>query len=204
MTDIAINVRVRCSDGDCGKSTNVILNPVSRKVTHVAIEDKSLPDYPTRLVPVSKVSSATREQISLSCTRAELAYMDPFIVTDLIQAPALGMEYVAGDAYTFPYVVNDSSYTTVQEQNISSEELAVYSGMQIRSTEGNVGRLDELVLDPQSGEITHLLMREGHLWGKKEVTIPVSAIDFVGDRVIHLKLDKAAVGALPALKVKKA
>jgi sporulation protein YlmC with PRC-barrel domain len=204
MTNIAINVRVCCSDGECGKSTNVILNPVSHKVTHVAIEDKSLPDYSTRLVPVSKVISATQEQINLSCTRAELVYMDPFIVTNLVRVPVPEMEYGPGDVYAFPYSVYDTTYLTVQDRNISSEALAVYCGMQIKSTDGNVGRLDELVLDPQSGEITHLLMREGHLWGKKEVTIPVSAIDFVDDRVIHLKLDKAAVKDLPAIPVKKA
>jgi sporulation protein YlmC with PRC-barrel domain len=203
MTNIPINVKVQCSDGDCGKSTNVILNPVSHKVTHVAIEDSSLPDNPTRLVPIGKVSSTTQVQLSLSCTKAELAKMGPFIITDFIQESAPGMAYESGDAYIFPYVINDTSYTTVKEMNVPAGELALYCGMQIDSTEGKIGKLDELVLDPQSGEITHLLMREGHLWGKKEVSVPVSAVDFIGSQVIYLKLDKAAVKDLPAIKVKK-
>ena len=57
MTNIPIHAKIECTDGDCGKSTNVIVNPVNHQLTHIVIEDKSLSDNPTRLVPVSKVSS---------------------------------------------------------------------------------------------------------------------------------------------------
>ena len=203
MTDITINLKVQCSDGECGKSTNVILNPICRKVTHVVIEDKSLPDNPTRLVPISKVSETTRDKITLNCTKAELAKMPPFIVTSFIQESASGMAYQSGAAYTFPYVINDTAYDSVQERNIPAEELALYRGMQIEATDSKVGKLDELVLEPKSGEITHLLMREGHWWGKREVSVPVSAVDFCDSQVIYLKLDKAAVKDLPAVPVKR-
>jgi hypothetical protein len=60
-----------------------------------------------------------------------------------------------------------------------------------------------LVLDPQSGEITHMMMREGHLWGKQDVAIPVTSIDILDAKTVYLKLDKAAVKGLPAVKVKQ-
>jgi hypothetical protein len=63
--------------------------------------------------------------------------------------------------------------------------------------------LDELLLDPQSGAITHLQMREGHLWGKKDVSIPVADVDFADEKTVYLKIDKAAVAALPAVSVKR-
>ena len=56
---------------------------------------------------------------------------------------------------------------------------------------------------PNTGEITHLQMREGHLWGKKDVAIPVSAVDFTDEKTVYLKIDKKAVQALPAVKVKR-
>lgn len=201
MTNIPINAQVACTDGACGKSTNVIVNPVNHKVTHFVIEDKSLPENPTRLVPVVKVAGNTQDQITLSCTKAELAKLPPFIVTNFIQESGSGTAYQSGAGYTFPYVINDTAYDTVQERNIPAEELAVYSGMQIEATDGKIGKLNELVLDPKSGEITHLLMREGHLWGNKEVSLPVSSIDFCDSRVIYLKLDKAAVKDLPAVPI---
>jgi sporulation protein YlmC with PRC-barrel domain len=75
--------------------------------------------------------------------------------------------------------------------------------MHVEASDGKVGKLDELVLDPKSGDITHLQMREGHLWGKKDVAIPVSAVDFVDEDTIYLKLEKKAVKALPAVPVKR-
>jgi sporulation protein YlmC with PRC-barrel domain len=75
--------------------------------------------------------------------------------------------------------------------------------MDVLTGEGKVGTVDELVVDPDSGNITHLLMRKGHLWGKKDVAIPVTAIDLVDDEEVYLKIDKEAVGALPAVPVKR-
>ena len=203
MTDIPLNTNVQCSDVSCGKSTNVILNPVTYKVTHMALEDKKLPDNPTRLVPVSKVASATPDQIILNCTRDEVVKMDPFIVTRFIQETREGMAYAFGGAYTSQYVINDTGYDSVQEEEIPQDDLSVYCGMTVKASDGEVGKLDELVLDPKSGEITHLQMREGHLWGKKDVAIPMADVEFIESETIYLKIDKAGVKALPAVKVKR-
>ena len=203
MTDIPIKAKVECADGPCGKSTNVIVNPVKRQVTHVVVQDESLPDNPTRLVPVENVASTTQNQISLSCTKDDVARMRPFIVTQFIRESGSGQAYASGEAYHSQYVVNDTAYDSVQEENIPLGELAVYCGMHVQATDGKVGKLDELVLDPKSGDITHLQMREGHLWGKKDVAIPVSAVEFVDDETVYLKIDKKAVRMLPAVPVKR-
>jgi len=203
MPDIPLKASVQCNDSPCGKSTNVILNPVTHRVTHVVVEDKKLPDNPTRLVPITKVASVTSNQITLNCTRDEVAGMDPFIVTHFIQETGSGTAYASGGAYTSQYVINDTGYDSVQEEQVPQGELAVYSGMKVKATDGVIGKLDELVLDPKSGDITHLLMREGHLWGKKEVAIPIAAVDFSGGETVYLKIDKEAVKALPAVPVKR-
>ena len=63
----------------------------------------------------------------------------------------------------------------------------------MRATGGRVGQVDEFVVDPESGYITHLALREGHLWGDEEVTIPVSEIVKIEEDVVHLKLNKEQV-----------
>ncbi len=63
-------------------------------------------------------------------------------------------------------------------------------------------QVDELVVDPDSGKITHLLMRKGHLWGEKDVAIPVTAIDVVTADEVYLNIDKEAVAVLPSVPVK--
>jgi hypothetical protein len=44
---------------------------------------------------------------------------------------------------------------------------------------------------------------EGHLWGKKEVTIPVSAIDRIAEDTVYLKRDQKTVEALPSEPVRR-
>ena len=44
--------------------------------------------------------------------------------------------------------------------------------------------------------MTHVLLDEGHLWGKKEVSIPLSAVSGLDDSV-RLNLTKTEVADLP-------
>lgn len=86
----------------------------------------------------------------------------------------------------------------MKEEDIPVGHMEFTPGMKIDAAGQTVGKLDEIVREPQSDVITFLLMREGHLWGKKDVTIPVSAVDFIDEYTIYLKIDKDAVAALPA------
>jgi len=43
----------------------------------------------------------------------------------------------------------------------------VRRGTRVEATDGHVGHVDEFVVNPENGHITHSVMREGHLWGKK-------------------------------------
>jgi sporulation protein YlmC with PRC-barrel domain len=203
MTDIPMKAKVVCSDGPCGQSTNVIVNPVNNKVTHFALRDKSLPNNPTRLVPAGMVADVSPQQITLTCSKADVADMPPFIVTNFIPQSAPGYAYATGEAYHSQYVLNDTAYDSVNEQEIPAGEVEVHSGMHVQATDGKVGKLDALVLDHDSGSITHLLLREGHLWGKKDVAIPVSDIKYSDGESVYIKLDKAAVKGLPAVPVKE-
>jgi len=201
--NIPINAKVECTDGSCGRSTKVIVNPVNRAVTHVAIEDKSLPDNPTRLVPVADVAEVTDDSLTLNCARTDVAKLGPFVVADFVQESASGGAYSSGDAYSAQYVVDDTAYDEVHEEQVPEGELALYTGMHVEASDGRVGKLDELVLEPKSGAITGLVMREGHLWGARDVTVPVDQIEFTVGDTVYLKLDKSAVGALPAMKVRR-
>ncbi|MGH9098789.1 MAG: hypothetical protein ACRDV8_00980 [Acidimicrobiales bacterium] len=52
-------------------------------------------------------------------------------------------------------------------------------------------------MDPSDHQVTHVLLDEGHLWGKKEVSIPISAVTGVGEDGVRLSLTKAQIADLP-------
>jgi sporulation protein YlmC with PRC-barrel domain len=73
----------------------------------------------------------------------------------------------------------------------------------IKSKDCKLAQLAKLVLNPKSGEITHLLIREGYLWGKKDVAKPASSVDYCDGKCIYLNIDSATVKALPVMPVKR-
>ena len=67
--------------------------------------------------------------------------------------------------------------------------------------DGYVGKVDEFVVNPKNSHITHLVMRERHLWDQKNVIIPLSAMDDTGDDTLFLNIDKQQIESLPTLPV---
>lgn len=216
MPEIPLNAKVQCTDGPCGEVTDVIVNPINHKLTHLVLKEKKLPhNNPTRLVPIENVADVTHDTVTLNCSFADVGEMKPFLVDHFVQESPTGKAYGwgggtasmhsfrSGNAYSSQYVVNDTGYDNIRDANIPEGERSIHAGMEVKATDGKVGTLDELVLDGDSGEITHIYMRKGHLFGKKEIAVALSDIDFVDAKTVYLKIDKAAVKELPEVKVKR-
>ena len=203
MADYKIDSNVQCTDSPCGKVKSVILNPVTKKVTHIVVEDRKFPQNSTRMVPVNKVKDASSTQVTLSSSFYEVGLMQPFEETRYIQERIVDLDYPWGYYYYFPYEYWDYPYDySYKVENMPEGGLSVYPGMEVDASDGKIGRLDKLVIDPKSGAITHFLMKQGILGGEKDVTVPVSAVSSTDGGVIHLNLSKKAVGELPAVPIK--
>ncbi len=63
-----------------------------------------------------------------------------------------------------------------ESQQIPPGELDVRRGTRVEATDGYVGNVDEFVVNPEDGHITHMVMREGHRWGQKDVIIKIRLI----------------------------
>jgi hypothetical protein len=83
--DIPIDAKVQCSDGLGGRSTLVIINPTTKKVTNVVVRERQDP-HTERLVPIRYVVDTTDDQIRLSCSRHKLSEMREFIQTEFVRA----------------------------------------------------------------------------------------------------------------------
>ena len=201
--EIPLNVHVECTDGVCGRSVFVLINPVLDKVTHLVVkEDASNTEY---IVPVDLMDETIADMIRLRCSKAELKKMPLFIKTEFIQekVPGRVLEYANGSMamgynYYLPFVLAERTvYEAVNVQQILPGELAVRRGTRVEATDGYVGKVDEFVVNPENNCITHLVMREGHLWGQKDVIIPLSALGDTRNDTVFLKLDKHQIETLP-------
>ena len=149
---------------------------------------------------VEAIVDSSADQIFLGCSRQELGKMTPLIEAEYIWAEIPGISE-SEPHLLHPYVIPLRLAT--KQESLPSRELCLHRGAGVQATDGKVGRVDEFVVIPTNGQITHLLLREGHLWGRREVAVPISEIDRIQGKTVHLKLDKNGVRALPSVPVRR-
>jgi sporulation protein YlmC with PRC-barrel domain len=127
--------------------------------------------------------------------------MRPLVLTELVRTDMPDVDDTSGECLPHPYVV--PKWVAVKHKSIPPRELAVRHGARVQAIDGKVGRVEEFVIDPPSGNITHLGLRGGLVWHRDEVMIPIAEIERIEQRTVHLALDKKGIKALPTLPVHK-
>jgi sporulation protein YlmC with PRC-barrel domain len=200
-TEFTIGAEASCSDGPCGEVSRLIVDPAARTVTHLVITPKHRRE-PGRLVPLDLVETAAG-QIRLRCTIAEFGRLDRAEEIDMVEGVDYGGGYAAAESaqagYTGAMRVGASvgnHRPTVVEDVVPIGETEVGHGEPVHALDGEIGQVQGFLVSPDDHQVTHVLLREGHLWGRKEVTIPISAVTGVDDGV-RLNITKKQVGDLP-------
>ena len=205
--EFAIGAQASASDGVCGEVSRLIMDPVALTVTHLVIEPKHRRE-PGRIVPVHLVDTTTG-QIRLRCSIAEFDELDLAEETDLAegldygggygQAEAVqglgGTGYMGGSGMGIGMGLGHSTPVVVHDV-VPLGETDVQRGESVHALDGEIGKVQGFVVDPDDNHITHVLLQEGHLWGRKEVSIPISAVTGV-DAGIRLNITKKQVEDLP-------
>ncbi len=203
MIDLPTKAEVHCSDGAAGCSTYVIGNPINRQITHLVVKSNQ-PPFHEALVPVDQVEATSPDRIKLNCTRSDLEKMEPFEYEEFLRTEMPG--YLCWP-YTLPAVefMSDEvdTYIPVNRRNIPIDELALHRGAWVEATDGCVGQVDELLINSNNMQVTHLILLERNMLTKREITIPVSQIDRVDEDTIYLKLDRQSVEELPTTPIKR-
>jgi sporulation protein YlmC with PRC-barrel domain len=210
-----IGHEVTCDDGQCGKLVRVIVNPVARTITHLVVAPHQSSED-ARLVPVTLVdSSAPADTIKLDCDHTGFEALEPAQTEDYLPGAQDDLGYGADQTLRLPYFPYGGAAgpgpggliaPVASEPRIVSYDRVPVGEVQIRrhqsvhATDGDIGRVQGLLVDPRDEHVTHVLLEEGHLWGKKTVAIPIGAVTDVKDG-IHLDLTKDDVRDLPELEL---
>jgi sporulation protein YlmC with PRC-barrel domain len=221
MQQFTIGSEATCSDGVCGEVTRVVVDPLLQVVTHIVVEPKHRSGL-GKLVPLDLIES-TEGDVRLRCSLAEFDRLDPAEETHLIPGGNGGYGgYRPGQALYWPYYglgggvvgggvggimgngvgmgVADVSQPVVSD-TLPLGEVAVHRGDQVHATDADVGQVQGLVVDLRTRHVSHVLLQEGHLWGRKEVAIPIGAVAAMDPSGIQLSLSKDEIADLPAVDV---
>ncbi|MGH7734414.1 MAG: hypothetical protein ACREOE_12115, partial [Gemmatimonadales bacterium] len=88
--------------------------------------------------------------------------------------------------------------TAIFEDVIPVGEYEVGPGGRVHAVDGEIGRVQGFLVNLGDAQVTHVLLQEGRLWGRKKVAIPISAVTGV-DAGIRLNLTREQVGELPSV-----
>jgi sporulation protein YlmC with PRC-barrel domain len=210
-TEFTIGAQATCTDGPCGEVIRVVVDPVAQEVTHLVVEPSQREGL-GRLVPLSLVGASSQQEIQLTCTQADFTALDSAEETLFVPGTAGYEAYGSQQVLSWPYYglgAGDLSYggmgavppsVTVTADTVPLGEVTVRRGESVLATDGEIGKVQGLVIDRASRHVTHVLLQEGHLWGRKEVAIPIGAVAST-ETGIQLRIAKEDVQALPAIDV---
>jgi sporulation protein YlmC with PRC-barrel domain len=214
-TPFTIGTAVSCTDGDCGEVRRVVVDPVARTLTHLVVEPKGRLGLgrlvPLDLVDLAALADAPAGEIRIRCTQAEFARLDPAEETQFVPGTRGYEAYGTDQVLSWPYyglsgppetmdIGVERVSQTVTYDTVPLGEVEVRRGDRVRAADGAIGRVQGLVIDPRSHHVTHVLLQEGHLWGKKQVAIPVRAVTRVDDG-IAVSLTRQQVADLPPVDI---
>lgn len=211
---IRLGADVRCADGDCGEIRSLVINPGDDAVTHLVVEPAHRLGL-GKLVPLSLVDSGLAHdaggEVLLRCTMAEFGELDSaeamYYYADnddyeiYRREPAVSWPYYAppgampgapGEPGEVAQVV---TVDTVPDQLPGEDEVS--RGEHVHAKDGDIGHVQGIVIDAGSGRVTAVLLREGHLFGRRTVLIPRSAVAEVGADGFHLDITREQVQNLP-------
>jgi sporulation protein YlmC with PRC-barrel domain len=190
-----------CSDGYRGRVQAVVLDPATGTVTHLVVEPDGRSGL-ARLVPMDLVDTAA-DVVRLRCT--ELDFQDLEAAEETLAEFTLDYEVPvqllpAGWRGTGGPVTQGGAIPRIPEKEtvdvVPPGEVEERSGGRVHATDGDIGQVRALRVDPASRQVTHVLVREGHLLARKDVAVPFSTVTGFDDGV-RLSLTRQQVRDLP-------
>jgi hypothetical protein len=208
---------VRCADGDSGLIKSLVISPADDAVTHLVVEPAHRQGL-GKLVPLSLVDTtsgpAASGEVRLLCSVAEYGQLEAAEATYFFPGdedyPTYRKEPVVSWPYYAPPGVMDTPAMPGDDPREVSQVLTVDTvpdrlpgadevsrGEHVHATDGDIGHVQGIVVDPGTGRVTSVLLRERHRLSHRMVLIPRFAVAGVGADGFHLSITKRQVQDLP-------
>jgi sporulation protein YlmC with PRC-barrel domain len=193
----AIGAEAKCTDGACGRLTQVVLDPISRQVTHVIVEPEHREGL-GRLVPIDRVQPGA-DQVTLAYRLDEFQQLPGAESTHFLQGIEGFGGYASEQVLMWPYFGGNTTLPVVVD-DLPAGEVAIRRGEAVHATDGQIGLVEGLVVDPATHAATHLVLQEGHLFRKRDIAIPMSLVQQLRQDGVSLSVTKQEVEALPDIE----
>ncbi|MHC1712705.1 MAG: hypothetical protein AB9872_11215 [Solidesulfovibrio sp.] len=190
--DLALSAPVHATDALVGRVEHVIINPESGVATHVVVRETQEPNT-LRLVPKKDIAKTSADGVFLTVSAKHMATLKEYIQVDYY-SPAFFLALAKKEHCKLPMAPSGWS---VEHPSTPEGFVALVGHEPVLATDGKVGQVDGVLADRHTGRVTHLLLRQGHLWGAREVQVPAGLVARYEEGQVLLSTDKATIGKLP-------
>ena len=190
--ELPLNADVLCMDGVCGQSLELVIDPEDRQLTHLVVKE-NYGEQVERLVPIGMISGTGSNKIHLCIDKQDLEDLDVFCERDVVMEQ-YGNHVADGkfQSYSFPV----TRQFVVESKAVPGGNLSFDKDTFVEAVDGRMGKLEKMLVHPQSEGITHMVVRNGSVFGPRECNVPISAIERFSDNTIFLNLNKKEVREL--------
>jgi osmotically-inducible protein OsmY/sporulation protein YlmC with PRC-barrel domain len=202
--DFNIGAQVYCGEEACGELLKVVVDPHKERVTDLIVQ-RGLLFKTDRVLPVSAVERTTGQDIYLSVSSDEVKDYPEYREVDFKKpAPGWGQtrQYKAEHTrcWTSPWgpACQEPVVPMVRQrvhENVPSTSEVIERGTPVLNVMGEIGKVDHVLVDRESGEITHLVVRKGLI--PEHPIVPASAIERVSEEGVAIDVTKEALEELP-------
>ena len=205
---LELGTPVHCTDELLGELADVVIDPVSKRLTHLVVRFHRKPG-PARLVPMKLVSTDSEERLCVGCTVGEAARLEAvqdFAYLRMGDFPVsdpnwdVGVENVLAMPY---YPMSDMGTTalpyddhvSVAFDRVPKGEVEIRRTSSVLAADGKrIGHVEGFVVDDD--HITHILVEHRHLLRRQRVAIPIGAVEKVETDSVSVRLTSREVRAL--------
>jgi uncharacterized protein YrrD len=189
----------------------VVVDAETRAITHVVVE-KGLFFTTDKLVPISFVKEASDDEVTLRKVADDIQDLPDFKESYYVPAEGGSADprQLPTDAQSiFPYPPRNVTWWGPSEildgtgqpgqprfvrrklENLSRGQVALKEGARVFDRDGKqVGNVAEVLTDPESDRITHLVIARGLLL-RRETLIPSNWVQDIGEESVHLAVTAA-------------
>jgi sporulation protein YlmC with PRC-barrel domain len=203
---------VRCADSPFGELADVVIDPISRRVTHLVVQPEHRHEA-ARIVEIDR-AQWTADGITLDYSADELERLEPLQESAFLRLgefPVADPDWEVGihnmlalpvypGVDTMAVSIDPDARVPWTYDRIPKGEIELRRSSAVSSADGHhLGHIDGFVVEDDV--ITAVVLERGHLWGRREVVIPYRAVERAESDSIVLSLTKDEVGALEARPV---
>ena len=207
--NLALGTTVRCSDGAVRELADIVVDGPGRRVTHLVVQPKRQHEE-ARLVSLELVGEDANGGVSLFCTAETLDGLErvhEYAYLPAGQQPEENPQWDVGveDVLVVPSVEPLDMAEPELDPNVNlmydrvpkgEVELRVTSSVYTKD-EHRVGSVKGVVVG-EDCVVTVLTLQRGHLWWKREISVPADAIASLENDIATLAVEKSELKRFPS------